>query len=224
MSTASPTTSGEPTTNWGRLALISLCGGMGLALMLTLICAAIVWFNGRSGSPRPWDTTAIVALPAPRFVPASDEEKGVQLTYTLENRTELDYRSDYDGRVTILLRMRSGALSEPIPGDAVFIRKPIFLPSKQQAYVTLSLLLPGMPERKASDPDEQYQNSLRGFLLDHFRNVDSFAVFDSANRYQINLPLGSAKDWRKAEFLGRGNPTGDARPGAPSFASFAKAG
>lgn len=82
----------------------------------------------------------------------------------------------------------------------MFILKPIFLPSKQEAFVPLTLLLPGMPERKAFDSDEQYLNSLYGFLLDHFRNVDSFAVFDSANRYQINLPLGSAKDWTKAEF------------------------
>ena len=43
------------------------------------------------------------------------------------------------------------------------------------------------PQRVTSESYDEYHERLRAFL-EGYPNIDSFAVFDGANRYQINLP------------------------------------
>ena len=187
-SMVSPTLSPQRMPSWQRLALISFWGGMGFALGLCLVLAAIVWFNGRPRPPKPWNTTAIVAQQYPGVSLGGGEKKGIELTYTLENTTDTDYRIEYDSRPAILSRTKWGTLSELIPDNAASINKPIFIPARQKAFLTLTLRIPGIPERKTFDSDEQYRETLSGFLQERLRNVASFSVFDVSSGYQIKLP------------------------------------
>jgi len=140
----------------------------------------IVWFNGKEPWPPPklWTERAIVAEPVPGISLSEGEGKVLRLTYTLENNSE-DYRIEYDALLTTLLRSKQGALSEPVPGGRVHIEKPVFIPVGQKAFLTLTLIIPALPEREVASSTE-YVGIASGFLQGRFRNEQSFVVFDPA--------------------------------------------
>jgi hypothetical protein len=46
-------TPGDAETDWGRVALICLLGGMNIELLLSLVWLGMVWFNGIQPIARP---------------------------------------------------------------------------------------------------------------------------------------------------------------------------
>lgn len=185
---ASPTVGPRPSTNWKRLALISLFGGFGFAMGLVAVLGAIVWYNGRPKPPKPWSTSAIVANGAPRFSALNGEKKGVELTYAVANRTESDYRIESNSPVSILIRTKDGVLSPPFSDGSLTVTNPVFVPSGQKGSLALSVLLPDVPESKTGESDVQYHERLRDYLEHHAEAVASFVIFDDSNKYEIDLP------------------------------------
>src|SRR5215467_1367931 len=108
----------EQVTEWGRIALISVCVGMSLGLLLTVTWLGIVWLNGIYPPPlAAWDQTAIVA----EHRPAVDiNGHDTELTYVLINKTNEDYRIEYDAQLPVLLRDTQGKLWWLEKEDRVF--------------------------------------------------------------------------------------------------------
>lgn len=131
---------------------------------------ALTWLGSKPKPPKPWNSAAIVARNSPSFNPGKTNRE-IQLSYSLENTTEADYQIDSDAHLKIMLRTAEGTFSQPIPADAAFVKLPIFIPPKQTAFVELTLLIPGVPERNAKDTDEEYHERLRAFLQDHLSGV-----------------------------------------------------
>jgi hypothetical protein len=177
----------KPPFAWKRLAIISLFGGAGFALMSGLILWGVVWYSSRPTPPKPWNTTAIVAKNSPGFS-VSDDGKMIEFTYALENAGRSDYRIDSASDIEILGRLKDGTLSEPLPDTVRRLDLPVFVPAGQRAVISLSVAFANMPTRDSADTDAAFHERIRGYLRENADNVGGFVIFDSTNRYEIDLP------------------------------------
>jgi hypothetical protein len=176
---------GHPTL-WKRLAIISLFGGVGIAVTLAAILGVAVWYSSRPKPPKPWNTDAIVAEDSPGFSSSSDGKK-MSLSYSLRNTTDTDYHIDSDSILKLVMKTKDGTFTPPMAADNGSVELPVFIPAKQKAYFQLSLVMSGVPQQTVGESDDAFHERLRAYL-EQYPNIDSFAVFEETNRYQINLP------------------------------------
>jgi hypothetical protein len=169
-----------------RLLLRSAAFGAGFAVTLCLIGGGLVWYSARTKPPTPWNTTALLAKEPPSF-DVSQDGRDIEFTYSVENTTETDYQTESDSQIRMMLRLKNGAFSRPLPGVAP-LELPIFIPAKQKGVLTLRLSSSTIPGREASESDAQYHERLRAYCERGIGDVGEFVLFDDVNRYQINLP------------------------------------
>jgi hypothetical protein len=188
-----PNTPLKPPSTWKRLAIISLFCGAGFALMAGLIFGGFVWYSSRPTPLKPWVSTIIVAKGSPAFS-VSDDGKMLELDYALENTGNSDYHIDSLGEVESMARGKDGTLSGLLPDRDERLRLPFFIPMKRKAMFELSLVLPDLPARGATESDADFHEHLRRYLQGKYETLGEFTVFDSTNRYEIDLPkwLGEA--------------------------------
>jgi hypothetical protein len=172
---------------WSRLAIISLFGGAGFAVIAALIVGGVAWHISRPVPQKSWNKTVIVANGAPGFS-VSDDGTMIEFTYILENTGRGDYRIDSLDEIRIMARSKDGTLTGPFPNTASTLRLPVFVPEGQKTVVKLSLVLTDIPAREATESDTAFHERIRKFLEQRLGAVSGFAIFDSVNRYQIDLP------------------------------------
>jgi hypothetical protein len=173
-----------------RLAIISLFGGAGFALVAALICGGVLWYTSRPKPPKPWNTSVIIARVQPEF-DLSDDGKMLILHYTLENTGSSDYRIDSVTDLQLLARRKNGVLSQPLPDADKILRLPIFIPTKQKSSARISLPYSGIVTRNTAEPDAALHERLRNYLEQKYGFLSGFVIFDGTNRYQIDLPKWS---------------------------------
>jgi hypothetical protein len=176
---------GHPTL-WKRLAIISLFGGVGIAVTLAAILGVVVWYSSRPKPPKPWNTNAIVADGPPGFSTSTDGKK-IRLSYSLNNKTDGDFQFDSDTSFKLVMKTKDGTFTPPIAKDSGSVDLPVFIPAKQKAFFDLWLVMFDIPQSGVNEAADAYHERLRAFL-EQYPNIDSFAVFDETSRYQINLP------------------------------------
>jgi hypothetical protein len=177
----------KPLPPWKRLAIISLFCGAGFALMSGLILGGVVWYTSRPTPPKPWNATVIASKGPPGFSVSSDGSK-VDFSYTVENRTKEDYHIRSSDEIQVMLRTNDGTLSEPLSEKETSISLPIFIPPQQKAFLDFSVSLANIPQRNTAEPDQQFHERVRTYLNQYGQSVSGFVIFDSTNRYQIELP------------------------------------
>src|SRR5690242_19520525 len=89
--------------SWRKIAIVSICGGAGIAIMGGLLLAGFLWYTSRPTPPKSWLTNQIVAGDSPGFG-VSDDGQSISFTYTLENRGVNDYRIESSSEIRILAR------------------------------------------------------------------------------------------------------------------------
>ena|SRR5258708_33335875 len=187
----------------GRKILVLRAAGFGggFAVVMAAIVAGWVWYQGRPAKPKPWDPKAIVAtFDYPDTESGEPEEPNgfrpetIILYYTLENTTGIDYylppreQLEVDGR---LQREKSLSRSSNL---VTLDKEQVFIPAKQRKRFGLHLHYP-VTENFGPDPKtkEEYRKKwklIADYMKKEFSNLDGLVVFDSTNRYQINLPNG----------------------------------
>ena len=172
---------------WKRPLLIGVGWGLGTAVGLTILVGGFLWYESRPKAPKPWNTTAIFSFDdAPSF-DASRDGKEIHFTYTLQNATNADYEIGSETEIRITFKNADSSLTEPLPKEVATLRRPVFIPAKQKAMSRLSIVFENVPQKKATETDEQYHERLRAFCKEKMGDA-GFVLFDENNRYRINLP------------------------------------
>lgn len=177
---------------WKRLAVICFFSGAGFAIVLAAIAGATVWYNSRPSPPKPWSTNAIIAAGPPSFG-ASIDGKSIEFSYSLLNATSTDYKIDSDSEIKLMVKLADGTFTPPLSKESASVTFPVFIPAGQKAMFLFSFTSSDIPVRNNGETDEIYHERLRTYLDHAVGGIASFAVFDGANRYQINLPRWLSK-------------------------------
>jgi len=178
----------KPLSPWKRLAVIALSGGAGFALAAAAIIGGVLWYKSH---PRPWDTTAIVAVKPPGFG-VSDDGKTIVLAYTLENNGKQDFHIDAASPIQIFERTKDGTLIGPMRDTSVLsIHYPVVIPAGQKTAVLVFLPMNDIPIRNTGEPDDGYHERIRNFIEKQNSGISGFVVFDSVDRYEVDLPKWS---------------------------------
>lgn len=162
-----------------------------LFLPFTLVASVVAWylFPPHGSHAPPWNSRAITAT----YIGAQVREieagsATLLLTYELQNYTNSDYRvSDGPGLFFMSRVKPDGSLSSQ---EQIHLSYPTFLPARQRARIALEIAHPfGWP----AESDPQFQNKLKEVFNQRLADVQSFVMFDQADRIQIEFPRG----WRE---------------------------
>jgi hypothetical protein len=181
-----------------KTILIAFSTGAGIAVVIAALGGGTYWYLSGPKPPKPWNTTAIVADGTPGFASTPDGQK-IRFTYSLDNTTISDYRLESSAKIKLVSRENDGTLSQPIPLELlVSIEFPVFIPAKQKGTLPLVIHFVSIPQRKESETDEQYHETLRAYCLNQMNRARDLVLFDERNRYEISLPKPAAQPPRKA--------------------------
>jgi hypothetical protein len=172
--------------------LIAAARSAGFGVVLLGVALTAHWYFSRPEPPKLWNVSAIVAQASPRFRVSGDGKK-IQFTYDIENTTRMDFHIESTTRITIMAKMEDGVFSEPVPSGTMSVDLPVFVPAKRKGSLVVSALFSEIPERKPSESDIEYHEKVRNMLEKDIGEIAGFALFDEANRYEIDLPRWSAK-------------------------------
>jgi hypothetical protein len=180
---------------WKRLAIVSASAGAGLAVTMALIVGGLLWYSSRPHPPKPWNTSALKATYD--YIDTEGDKRTIVFYYTLENKTDADYKVESGVNATIALHLqRQDSLSVERDESYVKIDYPLFVPAKQRSRFAIHLLAypyQGKEVLKADASLEErrsFRKALAGYVSKDMGNLDGFVLLDEANRYQINFPKG----------------------------------
>jgi len=183
---------------WKRFLLIGAGFGAGFAAISALIFGGWTWYLSRPVKPKPWDSNEIVAtfeFLGTETGQFADDPKAQSLvfSYTLENKTDVDYRMPAEGLQLYARLNHEKSLAVDSQSLSLDKERP-FIPAKQRMGFTIHLhyLAPeGLdPNPKTAEDRNKNHLLLTKYLNEELTNLDGFAVFDIVNRYQIALPNG----------------------------------
>ena len=135
---------------------------------------------------QPWDAGAITATYVrTQLLEIDPSNAKLQLSYELQNNTDIDYRlADGPGVVVMSRMVNDGGLSSQ---DDVRLAFPTFLPARQRVRATLNLARQfEWPAKR----DAALQNKLKDFINQRLSGIDGFVLFDQGDRFQIEFPRG----------------------------------
>ncbi|MFY9531037.1 MAG: hypothetical protein WBC04_01695 [Candidatus Acidiferrales bacterium] len=138
--------------------------------------------SARSGAP--WDSNAISSTFAGFQVrEVNPANATLILFYDVQNNTDHDYQLANGADTVIMGRLKSD--SSLIAEEQIKLNNPAFVPAKNRTRISLGATHPfEWPEQM----DSPAQSTVRGFVAREVGNLDGLVLFDSANRYQIELP------------------------------------
>src|ERR1700692_897317 len=118
---------------WKNILLKSVGVGIGIGIGLGISMAVFAWYSSRPIPKKPWDQSAMIATF--EYVETRGEDHHLIFLYTLENRSDNDYKTDTDIlQVSGLVAPKNSLAGD---GGVRFEEHGIFLPAKQRALVRL---------------------------------------------------------------------------------------
>jgi hypothetical protein len=202
-------------STWKKIALRSFFGGVGIAVALAAIAGGWLWYESRPTPPKPWNTHAIVSTEPPTFYSETWVSKDGKTTrpivvfrYTLQNKTEIDYKIENRSDLKWTARMDDGAVTpdflsdhtdptESYPDD---ITLPIFVPAKQKSFILFHIADNDLPKQKTGESGDDFHERLRTYLNNTY-SFTGFVFFDDSNRFEIDVPRWQEKSNAPAETL-----------------------
>jgi len=178
-----------PAANWRIVALRFAAFGGTFAIVVVILLGLLFWYQSRPKPPQTWNTNAIVAKYNSTDI--DPKNKTAYYLYTLENKTDFDYRFGTDSKVSIMLKHKRQ--HDLASGDELTFDKPIFIPSKHRISFAVHFKYPVFSE--FSDKIDKKERELRDKIIHEFLNkempnLDGFILFDEETRYEIDLPKG----------------------------------
>jgi hypothetical protein len=191
---------------WKKFVLMAAGFGGGFAVVIASMVGVWVWYHGRPTKPKPLDAKAILATYQYPDIESGEFEgpNGTRIDtivvyYTLENTTDVDYHMppqdqlEVDGRLklekSLTLPLTSSRGSSLLKLD----EEQVFIPAKQRRWFVVHLNNWVLPKRFGpSEEHSKRRKLIEDYMKKEFYDFDGFVVFDSANRYEIDLPSGWA--------------------------------
>ncbi|MGH9428486.1 MAG: hypothetical protein ACRD2L_19540, partial [Terriglobia bacterium] len=96
MTTPSPST-------WKTIVLKFVAFGAGAAVTLSAMAGVFVWYSSRPKPEKPWNQSAIKATSTNLVFAVEDDRLLYDFSYTVENRTNRDYRVPGDAKLMVRL-------------------------------------------------------------------------------------------------------------------------
>jgi hypothetical protein len=159
---------------------------LGFFSFLALTALILYLHRSSTTAPRPWNPNAITASYVGVQLRQLDSgNAALYLAYEVTNHTDSDYRLADGPAALVISRLRAdGSLSSQ---QQVRLSYPTFLPARQRARVALEVPAPfNWPD----DNDGAFQDKLRDFINQKLMDVQSFVLFDQADRFEIEFPSG----------------------------------
>jgi hypothetical protein len=177
--------------NWKKVAIRAAGFGAGFALVAFVILGTVLWWLSRPPKQKPWDDKAIVA--SYESLDTEGDANTFRFTYTIENKTDIDYRVENDSRVHLAAFLkRSQALSFS-NSENLHADYPIYIPAKSRVrfQVHLGYPYPIKPDYNASDDvQHDFNTKVAQYVTKELGNVDGFTLLDDDHRYKIVMPNG----------------------------------
>jgi hypothetical protein len=177
--------------NWKKILLRAAGFGGGFATVAAVILGGILWWTNRPVKPKPWDDKAIIA--SYESLDTEGDNNTFRFTYTLENKTDTDFRVENDSRVHLAAFLKHSQSLSFSDTQNLHADYPIYIPAKSRVrfQVHLGYPYPIKPNYDASD-DEQHDFNTRvaQYVTKELGNIDGFDFLDDDSRYKIVMPNG----------------------------------
>lgn len=164
---------------WTRFVILRAATGAGFALALSLFVGGIAIYKAHPRAVKPWNTHAINASFSDIGVDSADGT--LVFYYVLANETDRDYQLPDQFDVTVMSKLKEGALS--LDNGSYKSDADVFLPARQRVRFAVHSAWRFPADRPGGGTLASYVNELAPSL-------DGFVVFDQKNRYEIELPKG----------------------------------
>lgn len=177
--------------NWKRILLKAAGVGGGFALVAAVILGIVVSWSGRPVKPKPWDDKAIVA--SYESLDTEGETNTFRFNYTLENKTDIDYRVETDSRVHLAAFLKQSQALSFSNSENLHADYPIYIPAKSRVrfQIHLGYPYPIKPDYNASnDVRHDFYTKEAQYVTNELGNVDGFILLDDDHRYKIVMPNG----------------------------------
>jgi hypothetical protein len=177
--------------NWKRILLKAAGVGGGFALVAAVVLGIVMWWSGRPAKPKPWDDKAIVA--SYESLDTEGEANTFHFNYTLENKTDIDYRVENDSRVHLAAFLKQSQALSFSNSENLHADYPIYIPAKSRVRfeIHLGYPYPIKPDYNASnDVQHDFYTKVAQYVTNELGNVDGFTLLDDDHRYKIVMPNG----------------------------------
>src|SRR5215472_16532099 len=175
---------------WKSILLKAAGFGAGSVVALSIVVASWLWYTSR---PRPWNKDAMKAKFSGLGFQARHEAFVMEFEYSVENTTNKDYTFPSD--ISVFRRQQHDA-GYASYFDAEVVGN-VFIPAKHTMNIKIRV------PYKYEDLNTTFEKDVDDKRTDLFafrrlNRLDSFALFDKQNKYEIDLPNGWA-EWDKGK-------------------------
>ncbi len=181
---------------WKRIVLWGLSIGVGIALTLSLIGGAAMWWSNRLPTPPVWTDRAITAKATSLTLSNGKDEVDVNFEFALTNHTNIPYS---------LPAVESGSLMRRMPEDGTLDKfengkwdSTLLIPPGQTFNVKFSVVYrlsdygTTTAELEKFAPNEDTTKTatkaLADFMNRRLSEIDGLVFFDYTEHFRIELP------------------------------------
>lgn len=173
----------------GRKIFLRASGtAFGFAMAILLVIGLWFWQQDRQEQ---WDVDSIVA--SFDSVDTEGKDQSLLFFYTIENRTNRDYRIESGDDVMIAARLKDqGSLSPDNSGEFLSVEYPLFIPAHEKVFYRIHVggyydsdkVLPPDTDRVAR------RSAVAAYVNEKFKNLNGFVLLDQAQHRKIVFPRG----------------------------------
>jgi hypothetical protein len=177
---------------WQKIGVIGIFT-LGFLVVLVVVMGRSQRSEISAKPENPWNSHAVQSIYAGVRVREIDPSNAaIVFLYDLNNKTDTDYQLAKGPGVVVMSRLKSsGSFSSE---RSVTLSAPAFVPANNRTRIALEIAEPfSWPTRM----DALSESRFRQLLAQEVADLDGFALFDEAHRYQIDLP-GSWPEIEKA--------------------------
>ena len=180
---------------WKKILLRATGVGAGFAIVAAIILSTVLWWSSLPPKQKPWDDKAIVA--SYEDLDTESDSNNLHFTYTLENRTDSDYRVDSDARVHLAAFLQQTKALSFGNSDILHADYPIYIPAGSRVRFELHVNYPYpiKPDLNApADVQHDFYTKEAQFVTKELSNVDGFTLLDDEHRYKIVLLMAGRRE------------------------------
>lgn len=160
-------------------------------MALAVCLFGYLYYEGRPRPPKPWDPNAVTAQF--EYVATEGDKQNLVFSYTLENRTDFDFRLTEGASVQMNAKLGQEQSLVPF-ADYGKLDYPIFVPARKRVDFKIHVLgyfYPGHePKEDTTGSRSDYHSEVAAHVRDKLTNLDGFDLLDESDRKEIVFPAG----------------------------------
>ena len=181
-------------SGWLKPLIVGISWGIGTGIVLALALGVFLWREARPKTPKAWNSSAIAA--SFDYTDTEGDPNTIVFYYTLENRTDFDYRIESGPDITMNAKLAKEKNIESLSESTGKIDYPIFVPARKRVRFAVHITYP-YPQKMKPDANleerRKYRDAVAKYVTDDLANLNGFELLDAANRYDIEFEPG----WKK---------------------------